>query len=351
MQQKIIILVIWLITVSQITVAQNKKDTEFYRDTIRLMMPNGVTIDELTCYKHKGDLNALNDLADQLKAFTKRWKVLNTTVLSGGDNIHITFTHNNENSESERYTISFKAYTPSTQITFPVDTSLALLPKGRHQLEIITYQFRSMTRKTVIRFNTLEQLEAISEIDFEALYQETEDAINTKDNKHHLNKPLTTWIEVDEHNTPQLQYLQIGPHHTDVIELSFGSTLENVKGEWNAGFYSQMHVKLGHKTTFKHNIFVGYDWMYSFSGNSNGDINHWLSAGYGHNFPKDTDKNRWFTVSLGYLVKRNGTLFKENSFRLGIEKEITNIVSVTPQMYFNDFFEGIYPGIQFNINF
>jgi len=349
--QKLFMISLCLATWCTSVLSQAKKDSEYYRDTIRLMMPNGVTIDELTCYNKKGDLNALNNITVQIKEFTQRWKVLNTSVLESDKNMHIIFQYNHENNESERYTLSFKEYAPLTQITFPVDTTLALLTKGRHRLEIINYAFRSMVRKTVIQFNTITQLEELTHINFEQLYQTTEALLNNDQNKHHINKPFTSWISVDKNSEPSLQYLQKGPHNTDVIELSFGTNLEHVKGEWNAGFYTRMSVKLGQKTSFKHIFFVGYDWMYCFSSNSKGDINHWVSAGYGHNFPKGEEKDRWYTLSVGYLAKRNGELFEKNTFRVGLEKEISSGISLTPQLYFNDFLEGVYPGIKVNINF
>lgn len=58
-------------------------------------------------------------------------------------------------------------------------------------------------------------------------------------------------------------------------------------------------------------------------------------------------------ISLGYLSKRSGaeSYFQKNTFKLGLGGFEHKTLSITPQLFFNDFFKNATPSVRFAISF
>ena len=103
------------------------------------------------------------------------------------------------------------------------------------------------------------------------------------------------------------------------------------------------------------NIFsMEWNMMYDFSSSTNNqlfDVNHFVSLGWEHNFSNPGEKDKWYGFSFGYLAKRNNDFFEENTYRFSMNKKINDTFTVKPELYFNDFFKNVYPGIRLSVAF
>lgn len=56
------------------------------------------------------------------------------------------------------------------------------------------------------------------------------------------------------------------------------------------------------------------------------------------------------TTSISYLIRRQGLLFEQNTFKLGLPGLRNGRLSVEPELYFHDFLKQVSPGIRLGIN-
>lgn len=55
------------------------------------------------------------------------------------------------------------------------------------------------------------------------------------------------------------------------------------------------------------------------------------------------------TLSVGYLNRNNGNYFEKNTFRLGLPGVASGNLHLEPELYFNDFFKNVSPGIKLSL--
>ncbi|MRT93122.1 hypothetical protein [Ancylomarina sp. 16SWW S1-10-2] len=320
--------------------------TSFYPDTLRMQMYNGTTI-EYRC-NYNGDKSLVDNLNinKALDSFMKRWAVLHIKNLDQNKAMHIKCGTTRGLAESYaevvENTISIEEMPIPTKVIFPTEESVALLIKGKHKLDL--------SPELAIYFDSLEQLKELESYDFSKILAGV-DLQMTKNSGDVFDKvPLVSWMKVKEDDSVDMIYTRrVLPHPNDMILINGGVTLENVKGEWNGGFYADMIFQMGSKLLYKQAFKVGYEWMYDFSSGKQ-NINHWVSLGYSRNFSLNPSKPDWYGLNIGYLAKGNGDLFKKDSFRLGVSYRIHNNVTLVPQMYFNDLFKNVTPGLKLRIN-
>jgi hypothetical protein len=140
----------------------------------------------------------------------------------------------------------------------------------------------------------------------------------------------------------------------DMLLISPGVGLGLVKNTFVSSFDLNLGVGFSKKGIMKNIYFIEWNTMYDFSESSTNrffELNHFLSLGWEGNFSNSPVKDDWWAFSIGYLVIRNNDFFKENTFRLSYKKRINDIISVKPELYFNDFFKNVYPGIRFSVSF
>lgn len=163
------------------------------------------------------------------------------------------------------------------------------------------------------------------------------------------------WLILGQDNNFQTYFLdEIPPITTDQLALSAGIGTGLVKNQLVTDFHFRVGLTFGKKAVYKNKYFADYEIMYDFSAGTTGNpfqTNHFLSLGYQHNFSNNPEKNNWYGASLGYLINRKGDFFEENTFRLRINKQLNKTITVIPEIYFNDSFKNIYPGIRFSISF
>lgn len=346
MKQKIIIIAIWLISIGTFAFAHDSKTPNFYPDTIRMQMPNGTTIDRLLTVNKKNSLFAETDLNEALSSFLKRWAVLSIRELNKNEPIHIKCFSEKEYLSDVQHSITIEKKPISRKITFPIDTAVALFISGNNILEL-----SAENSKTLIYFNSIDQLEELSEYSFDAVEKSIESEIKTKTDWYINRTTNTIWVKISDGNTSEILHRKTTTSYdTDQILLGAGAGLEYVKNNWNGSFNVNMSFVFGKKRVNRHAIRFAYDWMYTFSSANEKHINQWLSTGYAHNFSKHPDHKKWFGVSLGYLIHSQGDLFEDNTFRLGMDRKIHKYVTLVPQIYFHDFFKEVYPGLKISIS-
>jgi len=342
MTNKIVILSGLLFLFSIKAIASN--ETKFHSDTIRMQMPNGTTIESRSNYDGKNVLAGNLDIKNALSDFITRWAALNIEELDPSKAYHIKCTKQKEyiHLKDNQNIISIDEVTIQKRIYFPTDTAIALVIKGNNKLEL--------NSKLAIYFSSIKQLEELKEYNFSQVLKNTDTEILKSEDWHLKSSPFVAWIKIQNDYTATLVHQNNTlSANNDMIILTAGTSLENVKGNWNGSFYTKMTIQLGNKSLAKQAFSLGYEWMYDFSSGKE-NINHWVDLGYQRNFSKNPNKGNWYGLNLGYLAKRNGDLFEKDSFRLGIEKKINENISIVPQIYFNDFFKDAYPGFKIKIH-
>ncbi|PKQ61696.1 hypothetical protein BZG02_14830 [Labilibaculum filiforme] len=341
MTNKIVILsgLLLLFSIKVIASQENK----FHPDTIRMQMPNGTSIEGRSTYDGKHDLADNLEIKKLLGDFLTRWTVLNITELEENKSILIKCSTIKEYDKDDQHTITLEEITTTRRISFPVDTAVALMINGHNKLEL--------NSQIAIYFDRIDQLKELTKYDFSQILKNTDQQIRKENDWYFKSSRFVAWVKINKDNSAEMLHRNtILSPATNQIILSGGTSLENVKGEWNGTFYAKMTFQLGNKNLAKQAFSLGYEWMYDFSSGKE-NINHWVDLGYQRNFSKNPNKGDWYGLNLGYLVKRNGDLFEKASFRLGIEKKINDNISVVPQIYFNDIFKDAFPGIKVKVHF
>jgi hypothetical protein len=101
---------------------------------------------------------------------------------------------------------------------------------------------------------------------------------------------------------------------------------------------------------------IGLYWepQFAFSADASGKVqtyrNDFLNFRL-EQFPKNPHANFELlrTLSLAYLINRSGNYFEKNTFRLGLPGVATGKLNLEPELYFNDFFKQVSPGIKLSM--
>jgi hypothetical protein len=92
--------------------------------------------------------------------------------------------------------------------------------------------------------------------------------------------------------------------------------------------------------------------MYVFGDQSNHyAVNNFLNVGYARNFSNDKDKFKWQGIEIGFPIQKQGELFKDNIFRLGVKVGIGGAAYLSTYLYVNEGFKTVYPGLRVSIPF
>ena len=64
-----------------------------------------------------------------------------------------------------------------------------------------------------------------------------------------------------------------------------------------------------------------------------------------------SDEPDWLGIEAGYLISQEGNLFGDNTFKLGFNWSLVKgrSVFVSPQLYFTDNFNTVFPGVRIGI--
>lgn len=168
-------------------------------------------------------------------------------------------------------------------------------------------------------------------------------------------KKINGWLTLNDEGNFDSHFLdEASPFTLDMLILNAGVGAGMIKNQWVTDINFKVGLAFAKKGLRRNMYFAEFKMYYDFSNASSDNlfsINSFVSAGWEHNFSKNNDKEKWFGMSLGYLVDRNTDFFEKNTWRFALHKKINQTISVSPELYFNGFFENIYPGIQVGITF
>lgn len=214
----------------------------------------------------------------------------------------------------------------------------------------ICFSYRAMEMKIYVE--NFDDLTFFFSQDFEKKAKEGTASIIQKIGDSYRKSSIHAWVDVRTEE-PKV-YIQESEKMLDMLILSAGIGSGWVKNS----FVSDINFKLGlgfaRKGMMKNIYSAEWNMMYDFSDSNENkffELNHFVSVGWEHNFSNTPMEDKWYGISVGYLVKRNNDFFKENTFKISVKKKINDTISLKPELYFNDFFKNVYPGIRFSVAF
>ncbi|WP_347839540.1 hypothetical protein [uncultured Draconibacterium sp.] len=166
-------------------------------------------------------------------------------------------------------------------------------------------------------------------------------------------KKIIAWLDL-RGDEVKANFSSRGQQNYDMLLLSAGIGSGWVKNTFVSDVTLRMGLSFGKKGLYKNAYYIDWNMMYDFSESNDSkffELNHFVSLSYDRNFSNNPEQDKWYGFSVGYLVKRNNDFFKENTFRIAINKKVNDTFSVKPELYFNDFFKNVYPGIRVSVAF
>ena len=158
--------------------------------------------------------------------------------------------------------------------------------------------------------------------------------------KSHSSRSL--YYECIDGNITELENKNNKP---DFLELQFGAGAGLVKSSWVADLSIGISLGLNHKGMLRA-PYVSSNLVFDFDAESSMNINTFLNVGYRWNINKKSEKPTNLGVELGYLIVKQGDLFGENTFKLGVNWSPAKFITVSPQLYISDNFKSAFPGIR-----
>ncbi|MDJ1503867.1 hypothetical protein [Xanthocytophaga agilis] len=138
----------------------------------------------------------------------------------------------------------------------------------------------------------------------------------------------------------------------------------------NVIFLPQILYKRGlaHSTTQSDGFLIGWERFFAFGRDGDNQItihsNDFLSLGIAGFKSSDIQRNnwnnrkiQWAEFKVGYLIRRQGDFFRPNTFRIStafspyMSSKGLQRLRLEPELYFNDLFRHVYPGLRLTLGF
>lgn len=214
----------------------------------------------------------------------------------------------------------------------------------------IYFSFRAV--ETKIYLDDLDDLELIFQDSFEAKTKQAQNYLSERFGEKYR-KNIQGWLDLREEEVKG-HFQDISYNNNDMLILSAGIGSGWVKNTFVSDINFRVGLSFSKKGMFKNAYYIDYNMMYDFSDSNENkfyELNHFVSLTWDHNFSNSPLQDKWYGLSVGYLVKRNNDFFKDNTFRVAVNKKINNTFSIKPELYFNDFFKNVHPGIRVSVAF
>jgi len=175
--------------------------------------------------------------------------------------------------------------------------------------------------------------------------------IITEKGNLYLNKfDHISWTDYCDCNadTVTFNYSKWNPHKSE-LSIKLGVGIGVVKNEISPDF----GLRIGHYRTtkgiLKHNVYLSDNLMYTFQPENKMVIHNFINVGYRYNLSNQIDKYSWIGFEIGYLT--NGQdLFETPTFRLSTLIGLHKYITISPQIYFENGFKKVYPGLRIGID-
>nr|WP_319572268.1 hypothetical protein [uncultured Draconibacterium sp.] len=213
----------------------------------------------------------------------------------------------------------------------------------------IYFSYGAMEMKIYV--DNLDDLDFFLSDEFEKKAQESEELMK-KEFGEKYKKGIIAWLDLRDDEVKA--YYQNNSKNLDMLIISGGIGSGWIKNTFVSDINFRLGVSFSKKGVFKNLYAIDYNMMYDFSESNDNkffELNHFVSLAWEHNFSDVTGQDKWYGFSVGYLVKRNNDFFKDNTFRVSVNKKINDTFTVKPELYFNDFFKNVYPGIRLSVAF
>lgn len=138
----------------------------------------------------------------------------------------------------------------------------------------------------------------------------------------------------------------------------------------NIIFLPQIPYKRGitYSTTQSDGFMIGWERFFAFDRDNDNQItihsNDFISVGIAGFKSSDVQRNnwnnrkiQWAEFKVGYLIRRQGDFFRPNTFRVSIafspymSSKGLQRLRLEPELYFNDLFRHVYPGLRLTLGF
>jgi len=137
--------------------------------------------------------------------------------------------------------------------------------------------------------------------------------------------------------------------YLDMLSLMAGVGANVYKNQFLTDITGEIGLQLNHKGILRNQFYVSNNLIFSFDAENTALINNFTNIGYRRNFSNQKDKPNWLGIEIGSLTKRSGDLFQPNTMRLGMNWNAGKNITVSPQIYFNGFFQQVSPGLRIGI--
>ncbi|WP_194776279.1 hypothetical protein [Pararhodonellum marinum] len=137
--------------------------------------------------------------------------------------------------------------------------------------------------------------------------------------------------------------------YLDMLSLQAGVGANVYRNKFLTDITGEIGLHLNHKGILRNQFYVSNNLMFSFDAENAAIINNFTSIGYRRNLSNERDKPNWLGVEFGTVTKRSGDIFRPNTMRLGVNWQAGKHITVSPQLYFNGFFQQVSPGFRIGI--
>lgn len=148
----------------------------------------------------------------------------------------------------------------------------------------------------------------------------------------------------------QLELLEDRNNELDFLELNVGAGAGLIKHTWVPDLSLGVGIGFNRKGGLSFPV-ISSNLLFDFDAEGRVQLNTFLNLSYGWNISKQTNGKEVIQAELGYLVARQGDLFGENTFKLGVNWSPVKGVFVSPRLYITDNFDTLYPGIRIGFGF
>ena len=137
----------------------------------------------------------------------------------------------------------------------------------------------------------------------------------------------------------------------DMLSLTAGAGAGLIKNQWVADLSAEIGLHFNRKGVLAYNPYVSANMIFDFDAEDNISTNTFLNLGFRWNQDRKSDRPDWLGLELGYLISQNGDMFGDNTFKFGLNWSLIKgrSVYVSPQLYFTDNFNTVYPAIRIGI--
>ncbi len=305
-----------------------------------------ILLSSISCYAQRPFLDSIYvDIEDKLELRMSIYEYadLAESVESDLKSLHEILKVNKDIPEKTSYSIFYK---PNKKLSIsPLGPTERILWENGKQTR---YQFNNKCEilsgkyHLYIEYNELESLVSTN------LISKLEEVIDTTSAiQGRLSKSYNySFIEGSLVHNRQLDE-QVG--NMDMLFLKGGVGASLIKNQPVIDVAAEIGLGFGKKGIIKNQYYLSYNLLFDFVDDSKVNLNHFVNLGYRYNLSKKKPDTNWLGVELGYLVSKQGDMFNDNTFKLGVNWEIGKYISISPQLYFSE--DLTYPAVRIGFGF